>query len=1422
MVCYTGRMPVQRVPARGLQEPRESKGMTTNHLRNYLLIAVLAIAPPGAGAATYYLRADAAAGGGGTNWITAFNRLETAIAACASGDTICAAEGIYIVSNAMTVATGVTIKGGYSADGTERDPATRQTIFTGDLGLNDLWAHVTPQHGQYALQTTTLTATVLQNGKFVPPPAYTGDYDAYIAVKPSGDANTQGGFNFTSTDPVTLDGLWFTGFEGVAVNLGSVAGVRSVTNCHFVACVSKGSGILYSNSNSARTVADCEFRYISQPGAGVNSATVYNYTSTSASFTGCLFESCLGGNTIRGEWNPKSGVSMTDCAFARILYLCTKNESDRGTGGVLGLRQTSYNDNFTRCFFTNNLTMAANSVGAPVFNVHWANFRKCKFAGNRLEVKPAAGRSYNLLGYNVSKNYGGRIRFDACVFKGNVVAAPELASSNPNDTCMLSIIGSGGTSYLYYLLDSQFADNAIESPADGMRVVKASTISSFNLATTAIATQITVVQCTFLGSPTADAYEIVQYGTEVGWPTHVVNSLFMNTHAAEARPLLAQCVAKTDVQSCTVQGLIAAPESPVYHGFRSETVRFEPVGDPLGFVRPAVRTPGVLGGLNVHTNSGDGAVYVKDGVNQIVTESRYNTLVKGGLMADAFGQRQPAGAFRRGAVQVFSPDAETNCALVVNCNPISGGTVDLAVQNVATGAVAAAITATPADNCSFLGWLDASGNLLSTSPTLSDYVVCTDTNLVASFSTPHVSLSFDLGTYGVFDAGGQQATISAPAGAVFPAIPAHTVGDEWYAYGWEPALPGTVPEESATYRLKAVTRELRIIHVVPVGEACGLADGSSWDNATDDFFAGYADAAIYRGEVWMKEGIYLFPEATASPILANVTVRGGFAGTETSADAADPDAHPSIFSGDMNGDDFWCPNGSDPGAASRITIFDGTTFNRPNPGATDRYWSPTGNLGDNRDSAFFANDSSFATNAAFVGVTFTGFKSATLEISSTTSRNDGELFRNCRFLGIAGGAVRCNGNAFSAIGCRFEGCQYAVYYRAPTGPTATFRDCEFIENSYGSRAASIHSDYYAGVVAIGCTFRGNTATAYAWRAASCVHFSTSGYNVFSNCLFEANRSYGGSYGTMACEGSPTVLIADCLFRGNLNVLPTSFEYAYETACLSRLSGNFLVRDSAFLDNAVVVPSSTSSWDGQPIFGSVAALAGATLQMLNCTLMGNHVTNNTPADATARHAGTIAIGSGSLGLAHCTIAESVIVGEKAHEIVTLCNSASANLAIVNSVINGSGAGYEGLTVVYPQTTVPSVANSTIAGFDPAQFTLTANDYFYNCTTTGGLLTRNDAIGPNGIPQRGISGSSPFAVAGRPVWLVGRTLYFHDQLADAAKPWRKIADKTSYAATVTGLSVENVPVADAFGTARKPRRIAYGPLNASVGNTVLLVR
>ena len=104
----------------------------------------------------------------------------------------------------------------------------------------------------------------------------------------------------------------------------------------------------------------------------------------------------------------------------------------------------------------------------------------------------------------------------------------------------------------------------------------------------------------------------------------------------------------------------------------------------------------------------------------------------------------------------------------------------------------------------------------------------------------------------------------------------------------------------ASVLLACFCLQAQVIYVA--ADAAGANDGSSWADAYTDLAAAL-DAAVDGDEVWIKAGTYLPPADTSFVVSTSISIIGGFAGTESSAEQANLTANPTTLSGDFNGDD---------------------------------------------------------------------------------------------------------------------------------------------------------------------------------------------------------------------------------------------------------------------------------------------------------------------------------------------------------------------------------------------------------------------------------------------------------------------------------------------------------------------------------------
>ncbi len=289
------------------------------------------------------------------------------------------------------------------------------------------------------------------------------------------------------------------------------------------------------------------------------------------------------------------------------------------------------------------------------------------------------------------------------------------------------------------------------------------------------------------------------------------------------------------------------------------------------------------------------------------------------------------------------------------------------------------------------------------------------------------------------------------------------------------------------------------------GNAFGANDGTSWADAYTDLRLALAFAPPYS-QLWVAEGTYKpWPDGTnrnGSFILrSDVGVYGGFTGVETSLDQRDWIAHPTILSGDLDGNDG--PNlvGYQENSYSVLTAPLGTSPTAVLDGFVVHHGSASETAGCDAFDVFFANCRGGAIYA----------------LGSPT-------VRNCDFVenygGFHGGAVYNYGNAtytrcsFSR-NTAFEGG--AVYNDAGARPM--FVNCSFVENVADRGGAIYSTGAPTGEITMaGCVFNGNLATSRGGAM-----YSVNVQNKIASCTFANNEALVDNGGLVTTVGSVTFI-----------------------------------------------------------------------------------------------------------------------------------------------------------------------------------------------------------------------------------------------------------------------------------------------------------
>lgn len=297
-------------------------------------------------------------------------------------------------------------------------------------------------------------------------------------------------------------------------------------------------------------------------------------------------------------------------------------------------------------------------------------------------------------------------------------------------------------------------------------------------------------------------------------------------------------------------------------------------------------------------------------------------------------------------------------------------------------------------------------------------------------------------------------------------------------------------------------------------DAAGAATGLTWADA----FPTLQDVLVRGGsghEIWVAEGTY-FPDqgggvtpgsTTARFVIPpGITLRGGFAGTESSAAEADPISHPTILSGDIGHDDV------------------NADGNRIAEATTDQVGANTSNLVVLAEAPPDTGIDGFILTAAGSG--------GALKITGGSP-----FIRRCRFNGNSGtnggaGAVEASASV-TVSSCSFSGNSASSSGGAlfVSGSTFSLRDCDFTGNlarSIGDGGGAVSLSSSSGSIR-SCSYHQNRATATFGYGGAIRGTNTTLAVV--QCQFHGNDGYDG--GALHLEGTAAAFLASCRLFENV-------------------------------------------------------------------------------------------------------------------------------------------------------------------------------------------------------------------------------------------------------------------------------------------------
>jgi len=431
-------------------------------------------------------------------------------------------------------------------------------------------------------------------------------------------------------------------------------------------------------------------------------------------------------------------------------------------------------------------------------------------------------------------------------------------------------------------------------------------------------------------------------------------------------------------------------------------------------------------------------------------------------------------------------------------------------------------------------------------------------------------------------------------------------------------------------------------------DATGSADGTSWANAYTNLNDALLAAPV-GSEVWIAEGKYITVDTASFFIDREMTVLGGFVGSETMASEADPSKNETILSGDVMQNDVQ-------------GVYDSISR-------------------DDNNRVLFITDTNMVSmfTVKIDGITIQdgSIINAAIEAAQRVAFTGGGMLTFAK-VDVSRVTFKANFSRFgSAIGSYFE-----------TANGSTYDDIS-VENNYSGIANAIWVENTDTVAFTNSTFKGGSAP----QESGMAFFQNMRGFEFANCVFDSIATPTDRGAAIAFSGVLGANVHDCTF--------TNISADLGGAIYFRNSADFeadreVNADEVIIDNCTFDNISTDRWGGVLFFGDVShrvsnssfsnfagnasgGLGGAVYAQDNDdTVFHAYDINNT----------TFTDGSGNVG-------GSVFYFSGGHDI------SMADVTIDNSTSAGSGGGIylngDGLAEDVATFDKVSISNTSAGGF-----------------------------------------------------------------------------------------------------------------------------
>jgi len=325
-------------------------------------------------------------------------------------------------------------------------------------------------------------------------------------------------------------------------------------------------------------------------------------------------------------------------------------------------------------------------------------------------------------------------------------------------------------------------------------------------------------------------------------------------------------------------------------------------------------------------------------------------------------------------------------------------------------------------------------------------------------------------------------------------------------------------------------------------------DGLSWANAKQSLTSAISAANIAGGgNIWVKAGTYKPTDGTDRNISfepgQNVSIYGGFDGTETDISEQDPITNLTILSGDIGTLDDISDNSYHIVKTSKNSILNGLTLTKGNANG-DRLDRMGGAIYLADDKASVINckfEENYADEGGAIYIfNINGATSATTDIvtiegcnfTDNSANNGGAIVMR---VGASSDILYCN---FSSNQEEWRGGAIYIDYGAYETAPITIDNCTFDSNSTNGNGGAIYSDDMASQLGgtywfvSNCNFTNNSAT---YRGGAISNYNNTGnYANISNSDFTGN--FGGALGNaIANDNGVSLTVNDNTFGSDQDI-----------------------------------------------------------------------------------------------------------------------------------------------------------------------------------------------------------------------------------------------------------------------------------------------